>query len=100
MLITSTAIPALSGTGGQVAPHKDGVTWQEFLNQHSDIYVEYKYSAHKPLARLAASGQKVKLPAGTPVVIKITETVKSSDATEGSSIAFTVVQDVSLPGIG
>ncbi len=72
------------------------VSWQEFIEKHPNATVEYKYSESKKLARIAASGLKAKLPAGSPVLIKITETVKASDATEGSTITFSVIQDVKI----
>jgi hypothetical protein len=95
IIVLASTVPALSITGSKTALKHQGSTWQEFLNKHQEIHVEYKYSVHQA-DKIAATGQKVKLPAGAPVVIKFIETIKSSDATDGSSISFSVVQDVKI----
>jgi len=96
LFLSSTGLPAAIAA----SPPHHTVTWQEFINNHPNPMVEYRYTKHQPVrlvaSNLANGSQKVRLSSGTPVIVKITEAINSGDATEGSSISFSVVQDVKV----
>lgn len=71
----------------------------EFVKNNKEVIVKYEY----PSWKLASSSNTKKLssitiPAGTPIVLKNTETINSSNITIGSTVSFVVVSDVVVDG--
>lgn len=68
---------------------------KNFLKDKKEVFVKYQYPS-MDTTKLATSKNcsMVTLPAGTPIVLKNTKTINSSNITNGSNVLFTVVNDV------
>jgi hypothetical protein len=88
-------MPAFSVAGVQPAPKP--VSLQAYIKAHPQIEVEYRYSNHaKPKLADGAVAQKVKLPANSPIVIRLIDTVNGDDLGQGATVNFSVVGDVKV----
>lgn len=68
----------------------------EFVKENKEVLVRYEYPSWKLAANTNRAG--ITIPAGTPIVLKNTETINSSGITIGSTVNFTVVSDVKVKG--
>lgn len=94
-LVLAAAVPAFSGTG--LKSENKPLTLQEYIKAHPNLEVEYRYSKHAaPVIDNRIAATKVKLPANTPVVLKLNDTVNGNEVTQGSTINFTVIGDVKV----
>lgn len=65
----------------------------EFVKNNKEVIVKYEY----PSLRIASNTKKpgtVTVPAGTPIILKNSQTINSSNITIGSTVSFVVVNDV------
>lgn len=67
----------------------------EFVKENKEVTVRYEYPSWK-LASAAKKGKGLTIPAGTPIVLKNMETINSSAINIGSTVTFTVVNDVKV----
>lgn len=69
---------------------------KDFLKDKKEVFIKYEYPSMKSikLASTIKSGSIVTLPAGTPIVLRNMEAIDSSNIANGSSVMFTVVNDV------
>jgi len=77
------------------------LTLQEFIQTHNKIKVIYNYPSIKLAANnvtniTAAPVNKVKIPAGTPVIIRSADTLNSKAIVSGSTVSFIVERDVKI----
>lgn len=72
----------------------------EFLSACEEISVEYQYPSQK--LALAESEHpavnKIKVPAGLPIQVRLLDTLKSEDIYSGQDINFMVISDVMVDG--
>lgn len=68
---------------------------KNFLKDKKEVFIKYQYPSMNT-TKLATSKicSMVTLPAGTPIVLRNMETINSSNITNGSSVMFTVINDV------
>lgn len=95
-IVLSATLPAFSGTAVKQPASPKVTTWQEYVQKHPKIEVEYRYSNHAKPVLIAANGVKVKLPANSPVILKLNDTIKGNDSIQGTTVNFTVVNDVKV----
>lgn len=70
---------------------KDEMNLTKFLKTNDNVTVSYSY----PSMKLAYNGEgKVALPANTPVIIQVKDTITTDKMTNGSTVNFSVLQDV------
>lgn len=89
------ASPALAGDviATKAAPAKR--TWSQWVQSHDTIELEYRYPGQRLAQHTAQDvSDKLVLPAGTPVVITLTESVDGDSSVASSNINYQVVQDV------
>lgn len=67
-----------------------------FIKDKKEVLVRFDYPSYKIAAAASENPRQVTLPAGTPVIIKNLDTINSSAITTGSTVSFTVVQDVKV----
>lgn len=69
---------------------------KNFLKDKKEIFIKYQYPSMKPIKLASASGGDnfTTLPAGTPIVLKNMQAIDSSNITNGSTVMFTVINDV------
>jgi hypothetical protein len=103
----SLLLMGLTGTSLTIAasPQRDSQplgkpqTWAKFIEQHPKVTVEYRYPSFNPI-KIASNGDEqqstVKLPAGTPVVLKVLTSLSSQTLTESSTVTFSVLNDVKV----
>jgi hypothetical protein len=74
-------------------------TWAEFIQNHPKLTVEYRYPSlqQKPI-QIANDGDEptIKIPASTAVVLRVTDSLSSKNATEASTVNFVVLSDVKV----
>jgi hypothetical protein len=90
-LMTETASASQSGASEQK-------TWGEFIDQHKTFSVEYRYPTMKK-EMLATDNSTSKLPAGTPVILRVVESLSSGNLVEASTVSFIVLNDVTINGV-
>lgn len=97
VVVLSVALPAFSGTGVKPANSKKPMTIQEFIKAHPNAEVEYRYTKHAiPKIADSVGSHKIKLPANSPVILKLNDTIKGNDTAQGSTISFSVIGDVKV----
>jgi hypothetical protein len=74
-------------------------TMVEWIKAHPKATVEYKYPSLKENTRLVADADFTELRNGTPVIIRLTDSVSSDSATTGTNVNFQVVGDVKKNGV-
>ncbi len=95
LIVVSAVLPAFSGQASK--PSKKPMTVQEFVKTHPNMTVEYRYSKHNaPQSDNLLAANKVKLPANSPVILRLNDTIRGNDSAQGSTISFTVVSDVKV----
>ena len=95
LIVVSVVLPAFSGQASK--PSKKPMTVQEFVKTHPNMTVEYRYSKHNaPQSDNLLAANKVKLPANSPVILRLNDTIRGNDSAQGSTISFTVVSDVKV----
>lgn len=77
------------------------LTLQEFLDSNKKIKVVYSYPSTKlayynDSLNKGASVNRIKIPAGTPVIVKSVDTLNSGTLISGTEVSFKTIKDVKL----
>jgi len=70
------------------------LTLKEFLSTTENIEVRQEYPSMPIRIAVASTSGKVKLSANTPICIRNNETISTADIMSGSTVRFSVAQDV------
>ncbi|MDR1327267.1 MAG: hypothetical protein LBJ74_02535 [Heliobacteriaceae bacterium] len=80
-----------TGISRSVATVETQGNLKEFLQEFDEVTVKYEYPS---LKIAAANPYGTVLPAGTPVVLRVMDTISSESLVTGSNVSFQIMQDV------
>lgn len=96
ILLVGLLISLKLGVAVAVASEAKKGNLHDFLKDKKEVFIKYEYPSMKNI-KLVSNGKVTSittLPAGTPIVLRNMEAINSSNITNGTSVMFTVVNDV------
>lgn len=88
-----TTLMVLSTAPLSAETTSDNMTLSEFLKTTNHKQVEAKMT-YPSMPKLAMNASGLRLPANTPIIIRCDETITTNDVVSGTTVKFSVLQDV------
>jgi len=104
-ILSVLPITTIAATPQQQLTQNKKETWAEFIQNHPKLSVEYQYPSlkqeqQKPVQIANSSGDDstttIKIPASTAIILRVTDSLSSKNATETSTVNFVVLSDVKV----
>lgn len=101
-ILSVLPITTIAATPQQQLTQNKKETWAEFIQNHPKLSVEYQYPSLKKqqqpvqIANTSSDEPTIKIPASTAIILRVTDSLSSKNATEASTVNFIVLSDVKV----